>query len=131
MGNETVFKNWFNSGHDIYLDEFYYISYADQKFKIAEFEKKNKYKKYFDIMKWPETELKYKTLAELHPDENPKYIKISGRMLLEWSEKGFIPQFDMYFEKTRRLVMIPLEGWEFFNENSYMLRNKAMIKEKT
>lgn len=122
--SEKLIKNVFGSGYDIYLDEFYFISYPDQKEQMDEVEFRKKYGKYLEIVNWPETAIKFKALAELHPEENPQYIKITGRMIMEWCEKGFIPQFDKYFKKTRRLIMVPVEAWEFFNKKSYMLRNR-------
>ena len=118
-----VIKNAFGTQFDIVLDEFYYISYSDQQQKLTEAQYKEKYKKYLGIINWPETAMKFRALAELHPEESPRYIKITGRMIMEWCEKGFVPQFDKYFNKTRRLVMIPIEAYDHFNKHSYMLRD--------
>lgn len=122
---EGVVRNVFGSGRDLYMDEWYYISYSDQKEKMSEAQYRERYGKYLEIVRWPETNIKFKTLAELHPEENPNYIKITGRMIMEWCEKGYVPQFDKYFEKTRRLVMVPVEAWEFFNRRSRMLRKRG------
>ncbi len=119
-----VAKDVFGSGYDLHLDEFYYISYSDQKEVMTEAQYQERYKKYLEVMKWPETKLKFKTLAELHPEENPRYIKITGRMILEWCEKGYVPQFDKYFKTTRRLVLVPIEAWEHFHKYSTMLKRK-------
>lgn len=122
--HNPVLKNFFNSGYDLYLDEFYYISYAEQRKEMTKAEFQEKYKKYLHIQSWPETEYKHKALAGLHAEENPRYIKITGRMLLEWMEKGFVPSFDKYFAKTRRLVMIPIAAWDHYSKFSFMLRGK-------
>lgn len=122
--NKPVIENFFHSGHDLYLDEFYYISYSDQKEELTKAEFKKKYEKYLHMQVWPDAPFKFRSLAELHPEENPMYIKITGRMIIEWCEKGYVPQFDKYFDKTRRLVMIPIEAWDHFNKFSSMLRRK-------
>jgi hypothetical protein len=82
------------------------------------------YKRYLEISQWPDTQLKHKEIAELHPEQNPNWIKITGRMLLEWGEMGYIPQFDKYFDKTRRLTMLPVDGMEFYFEFSKMLNKE-------
>lgn len=122
--HNPVLNNFFNSGYDLYLDEFYYISYSDQKEKLTEAEYKKKYEKYMHIQAWPETTYKFRVLAELHPEETPMYIKITGRMILEWCSKGYVPQFDSHFKRTRRLLMVPIEAWDHFNKFSSMLRGK-------
>ena len=125
---EKVMRNAFGSGHDLYLDEFYYISYSDQKELLTQEEQKKRFGKYLSIMRWPDSSLKYRSIAELHPEENPNYIKITGRMILEWAEKGYIPLFDTYFKKTHRLIMVPVEAWEHFNKLSIMLRKRRKRK---
>ena len=104
-------------GRKIYLNEFYYVYFAEQ---MAELDKA-RYRKYLDIMQLP-GELKYRALSALKPEENPTIIHIKGRMLIEWSERGFLPQFDKDFETTRKLVFCPVAGMEFWLERSFMLR---------
>lgn len=153
--NDPVVKNWMDSGRDIYLDEFYFISYSDQKRALKshgieyhiepgmskkDFEEeekriakelKEKFPKYFDIMAWVGMEqYKAKAIAELSPAQNPNYIRITGRMLIEWAEQGFVPQFDEFFERTRKLIMVPLQAWEHFHRFSYMLRKKGWYRNK-
>lgn len=122
--HNKVLTNFFDSGYDIYLDELYYISYSDQEQIVAlGSEKFNKnYEKYLAIMSWPDTQLKFKSVAELPPEQNPNFIKVTGRMLIEWVEKGFVPQFDKFFDKSRRLLMIPIEAYDHFNQYSKMLK---------
>lgn len=122
--NNKVLKNIFGSGHDLYLDEVYYISYADQREEMTEAEYRKKYSKYLDIVNWPETAYKHKAIAELAPEENPQYIQITGRMIMKWCEEGFIPKFDKYFKQTRRLIMVPVEAIDFYNRESYILNNR-------
>ena len=140
--NNPVVKKWMGSKHDIYLDEFYFISYADQERVIKshgisitgiktlsregydlakkEIDKqlRERFPEYFEIVSWSAglAQYKEKEIARLHPSQNPNYIKITGRMLLEWAEDGFVPQFDSYFEKTRRLLMVPVQAWDHFHE---------------
>jgi hypothetical protein len=153
--NNPVVKNWMGSGHDIYLDEFYFISYADQeklieshgisisdvktlskeeyleaKKEIAK-QLKEKFPEYFTIVSWVGVDqIKAREIAKLDPAKNPNYIRIIGRMLLEWAEEGFVPQFDTYFDKTRRLLMVPVQAWEHFHEWSYMLRKQGGWRNK-
>lgn len=152
--NNPVELDWMDSGRDLFLDEFYFISYADQKKALKfhgvtyskgiltpadalenhkEVHKQlgSKFPKYFEIINWVGMDsYKARCIAELAPEENPNYIKITGRMLMIWAEQGFVPQFDKYFEKTRKLIMIPIEAWEHFHEFSYMLKNKGWWKNK-
>lgn len=150
-----VVNDWMGSGRAIYLDEFYFISYSDQKRALkyhgieysktgtlskedAEKERKEigqklkeKFPEYFNIMSWVGMEqYKAKQIAELSPAQNPNYIKITGRMLIEWAEQGFVPQFDDFFDRTRKLIMVPIEAWEHFHKFSYMLRKKGWYKNK-
>lgn len=107
-------------GRVIGLDEFYFISYSDQKAEISKADKEGKYAKYFQIQEWPETILKWKAIAELPPGYNPNWIKITGRMLIEWSERGYIPQFDKFFRLTHQLTMCPVSGIEILMQNSLL-----------
>lgn len=107
-------------GKTIKLDEFYFISYSDQKQEITKADREGKYYKYFSIQAWPETTLKWKAIAELPAEFNPNWIKITGRMLIEWSERGYIPQFDKFFRFTHQLTMIPASGLEVLMENSLL-----------
>lgn len=120
--NDKVLHNVFGSGHDLYLDEYYYISYPDQLEAMSEEEMKERFKRYFHIASWPDSNLKFRAIAELAPEENPHYIKITGRMVMEWCERGYIPQFDQYFKQTRRLIMVPVEAWDFYTKYSKLLR---------
>jgi hypothetical protein len=154
--NNPVVHNWLESGRDIYLDEFYFIGYADQKRvlrshgikcsdKVIILDPKEaaeeqqeilkqlteKFPKYFNIYSWIGMEqYKARCIAELAPEENPNYIRITGRMLVTWANEGFIPQFDDYFEKTRRLLMVPVQAYDHYHESSYMLRNEGWYKNK-
>ncbi len=153
--NNPFVKNWMGSAYTIYLDEFYFISYGDQERVIRshdilisdiktlnkeeylkakkEIDKqlRKKFPEYFEIVGWVGMEqYKAKEIAKLHPAQNPNYIKITGRMLLEWAEEGFVPQFDSYFERTRRLLMVPVQAWEHFQKWSFMLKGKAFWRNK-
>ncbi len=153
--NNPVVNNWMESRHDIYLDEFYFIGYADQR-RVLKFhgiqakdeaildpkeaaeeykeiikQLREKFPNYFMIQDWIGLEQhKAKAVAELDPKENPNYIRITGRMLLEWAEQGFIPQFDDFFDDTRRLIMVPVQAYDHFHSFSYMLKNQGWYKNK-
>lgn len=118
--HNPIVENFFESGNDLYLNEFYYIAFGDQKFmaefrgELTEKEFNDRYARYMAITTWPENNVKFKALAEIHPEDNPNYIKITGRQIVNWTEQGFVPQFDHDFRNTRKLVMIPLEAYEYY-----------------
>lgn len=122
--NNPVVKNFFDSGHDLYLNELYYIAYSDQEFMVklqgrkTQKEFNEKYSKYLQITTYPEGVMKFKALAMLQPEDNPNFINITGRMIIDWTKEGFIPQFDYFFKKSRRLVMVPLEAYEYYEKYS-------------
>lgn len=122
--NIPVVKNFFESGYDLYLNEMYYIAFGDQKFmaelrgSLTEKEFNDQYARYMLITQWPDGNPKFKALAEIPPEENPNYIKITGRQIVNWAEQGFVPQFDSMFRDTRKLVMVPLEAYEYYEKYS-------------
>lgn len=124
--HNPVEKNFFDSGFDIYLNEFYYIAYSDTKTLVdmkitksmTEAEFKQNYGRYMAITQWPDIDSKYNAINELPPDQNPNYIKISGEMLILMTENGFVPQFDKNFLNSRKLIMIPIDAYEFYGQYS-------------
>lgn len=111
---------WFDQ--TIELDGYYFISYSDQKQELTNKQREAQYANYYNIKSWPETKLKWIELEKLGPGKNPNWIRITGRVLIEWGEKGFVPQFDRFFAKSRKLLMIEVAGMAWFMENSKNLK---------
>ena len=118
----------------------YYVFYPDQKKEMTKKERED----YDYIQGMPDT-LRYKMLAELDPSKDPNVLQVKGRVLIEFSERGWIPMFDVFFgdisielwwkrnpqfhrngkpKPTRRLTFMPLEGYEFYREWSYFMNKR-------
>ena len=110
--------NWY--GRLIHLDEDYYLYFSDvRREKLTDeqqAQQEEREKEYGFIRSLPE-KLMYRQLAEMDPRLNPKVTVLKGHELIAISSEGkYIPQFDAFFDKTRRLVLIPLDGIEFMRE---------------
>jgi hypothetical protein len=135
-------EDWFE--HLIELEGIYFVYYPDEKPQFSKKEQKE-FEKYTYIMQLPDT-LRYKFLAEMPVQMDPNVLKVKGRVLIEYSERGYIPIFDAFFDntsitkwcrnnwhlvrkfgrpkETRRLTFMPVEGYEFYREWSRQLRRR-------
>lgn len=99
---------WF--GREIELEGVYYIYFSEQEKVMSDAQIEN----WNNIQAMPE-KWRIREIAALNPDDNPHVIKVLGRALVEFSERGYMPQFDYYFDRehpitkkpSRRLVLVP------------------------
>lgn len=108
---------WFD--REIWLDEYYYVYFYDKKRKMTD----TQLQTYNQIRSLPD-KLRYRELAQMDPRDNPNVTPMTGRQLMDAGAKGYIPTFDKFFDRTRRLVLFPAEAWEYYEKHSFMLRNK-------
>lgn len=110
-------ENWF--GRIIYLSEMYFVLYSDRKRELS----KSQLAAYKGIQDLPD-QLKFRKLIEFNgkmPDFNPNINPMTGRELIEEAERGYIPVFDQFFDKSHKVTLFPLDGFDFWFENSKFL----------
>jgi len=129
--------NWL--GREIELNGTYLLYFPDKKREMT----KEQRAEYDKIMSWPE-KLRWRGLVEMNPELNPNVIKVTGRVIIQMcEEQGYIPQFDEFFDDTdilrwlqansriekskipkptRRLTLLPVEGYEWFKDSSIFFR---------
>lgn len=112
MSEHNPSVEWY--GRTIYLNERYLLYFSDQKREMTDKE----LKQYRDMKALPER-LMWKEILQADPTLNPNVKPLTGRQLIDAANAtNFIPQFDQYFDtpgkETRRLMLVPAEGMEFF-----------------
>jgi hypothetical protein len=112
-------EEWY--GKVIHLDEKYLLYFADKKRDMTAKE----LEPYKRIKSWPE-KLMWKELMQADPRINPNVTEVTGRQLIDVAGLGgFIPNFDKYFDTTRRLTLVPAQGMEFFIKQRMLEKNRG------
>lgn len=107
-------------GKTIMLNEKYLLYFSDKKREMTAKE----LEPYKRIKSWPE-KLMWKELMQSDPRINPNVVEIEGRLLIDTAGLGgYIPNFDAYFDRTRRLTLVPAQGMEFFIQKRMLEKNK-------
>lgn len=99
-------------GKKIDLNDIYFVVYPDDFLKTKD---GKDYSLYWKLKNMPDTPEKYNELAKLDPYENPNIVPLTGRELIETTNKNkYIPQFDKDFEATHRVMLMPAEAMIFY-----------------
>jgi hypothetical protein len=107
MGSVTFFDR------QIDLAQTYYVMFADAKRQLTP----EQVAKYRRISMWP-SKLQEMLLAKLPPEENPNITPMTGKQLIEFSAQGYIPIFDLRFQESRKLTLMPSQAIDFYLEHS-------------
>jgi len=91
-------------GQRLKLEEKYYVYYVGkQKLPKKDIE-------IFQALKRLPEKLARKEINKLPPEKNPDILPLTGYQICEHIfDKGYIPIFDKYFKKTRKLTLIKKE----------------------
>ena len=113
----------------IHLNSWYNVFFSDKQQEMTEKE----LEEYRIVQSYPPP-LRAKMMVDLNykrPEKNPYIIRTRGRMLIEWGEIGFIPQFDQFFDHpefpSHRLIMCPVDGIDFWMEWSNILNKRRKV----
>lgn len=102
MGNNKI-ENYY--GIPIELDGLYYVHYWGNPREMTAQE----LEKYRRISSWPD-QWRIPALAQMNPADHPKIHTMSGRQIVSiGKEQGYVPQFDKFFLKSRKITFITLE----------------------
>jgi hypothetical protein len=119
----------------IYFEENYYILFPDEKFKI----KDGQYDEYYKI----KNEINhlipfynpsnsnliielYEKIKKLNHIQNPNIRVMKGKELIEILKTDkYIPIFDVYFDVSKRLILIDIDFYETME--SISLKNKLKM----
>jgi len=104
-------------GKKIDLDETYFLFFPEKPREMS----RQQREEYDRICKLPER-FKRELLAKLSPKDNPNVVEVTGKQLIEITEKSkSIPYFCMNFEKNKRLMLAPAEHIDFYVRHSKVL----------